>query len=302
MESSPELQPLIENINNAQIFVKSRSHFSPVLHTTSRALLRLSQFLGRPLRLAVLGESNAGKTTITNLIAGGITLPVLPVANTRLPTLLRYAPVPRIEALCENGQKFTLTPDNELLVPNILRLEVGLPSEYLRRVEVLDFPGSANPLFHADMAVIPRQGVDAVIWATVATQAWRETERRAWSKLPQRLRRRGILAVTQCDLVRDETDFSKLKARLKLVQEEHFVALCFVAAERKSEMAAAGSEQHSPAALRNEVERLRQGFNAERGRKAVHLTRRIASRALARMESPLEGQGMRAVEPVRSEM
>ena len=86
MKSSLELQPLIETLNNAQIFVKNRSHFSPVLHTTSRALLRLSQFLGRPLRLAVLGESNAGKTTITNLIAGGITLPVLPVANTRLPT------------------------------------------------------------------------------------------------------------------------------------------------------------------------------------------------------------------------
>jgi hypothetical protein len=34
----------------------------------------------------------------------------------------------------------------------------------------------------------------------------------------------------------------------------------------------------------------------------VHLIRRIASRALARIESPLEGQGMRAVEPVRSEM
>ena len=86
------------------------------------------------------------------------------------------------------------------------------------------------------------------------------------------------------------------------MREEHFVALCFVAAERKSEMAEAGSEQHSPAALRNEVERLRQGFNAERGRKAVHLTRRIASRALARMEPPPEDQGMRAVEPVKSEM
>ena len=302
MKSSPELQPLIETLNNAQIFLRSRTHLYPILRTTSRALQRLSKVLGRPLRVAVLGESNSGKTTITNFIAGEITLPVLPVANTRLPTLLRYAPVPRIEALCENGRKFTLTPNDELLVPNILRLEVGLPSEYLRRVEVLDFPGSANPLFHSDVAVIPRQGVDAVIWATVATQAWRETERRAWSKLPQRLRRRGILAVTQCDLVRDETDFSKLKARLKLIREEHFAALCFVAAERKNEMAEADSEQHSPTALRNEVERLREDFYAERGRKAVHLTRRIASRALGRMEPVLESQGMRAVEPVRSEM
>ena len=260
MNSSPELQPLLETINNAQIFLKQCAHRSPILHTTSRALLRLSKVLGRPLRLAVLGESNSGKTTITNFIADGITLPVLPVANTRLPTLLHYAPVPRIEALCENGQKFTLTPDDELVVPDILRLEVGLPSEHLRRVELLDFPGSANPLFHSDVAMIPRQGVDAVIWATVATQAWRETERRVWSKLPQRLRRRGILAVTQCDLVRDEADFSKLKARLQLVQEEHFMALCFVAAERKHEMAEAGSEKHAPAALRYEVERLSQGI------------------------------------------
>jgi hypothetical protein len=302
MNSSPDLQPLIETLNNAQNFLKQRAHLSPTLHTTSQALLRLSKLLGRPLRLAVLGESNSGKTTITNFIAGGITLPVLPVANTRLPTLLHYAPVPCIEALCENGQKFTLTPDDKLVVPDILRLEVGLPSEHLRRIELLDFPGSANPLFHADVAMIPRQGVDAVIWATVATQAWRETERRAWSKLPQRLRRRGILAVTQCDLIRDEADFSKLKARLQRVQEEHFTALCFVAAERKHEMAEAGSRAHAPATLRSEVERLRQAFDAERGRKAVLITRRIAFRTLASMERLPEVHGTRAAEPVRSEM
>lgn len=284
MKSLQELQPLIEKLNDAHLFLKGSAQLDPILHTTSRALLRLSQVLDRPLRFAVLGESNSGKTTIANFIAGGITLPVLPVANTRLPTLLRYAPIPRVEALRENGQKFTLTPDDEVPFRDILRLEVWLPSEHLRRIEVLDFPGSANPLFDADVAMIPRQGVDAVIWATVATQAWRETERRAWSKLPQRLRRRGILAVTQCDLIRDETDFSKLKARLQLVQEEHFMALCFVAAERKHEIAAeARSKQHAPAALRYEVERLRQGFSAERGRKAVQLTRRIASRALARL-------------------
>jgi hypothetical protein len=34
----------------------------------------------------------------------------------------------------------------------------------------------------------------------------------------------------------------------------------------------------------------------------VQLTKRIASRALARMEALRKGQGMRTVEPVRSEM
>jgi len=260
----------------------------PVLHTTARILRRISGILNRPLRLVILGESNSGKSTIANLILGDATLPALPVANTRLPTLLRHAPAPVVEVIRKNGRKFILTAKDELGFHDVLRLDVGLPSEQLRRVEVLDFPGSANPLFHADVAMIPRQGVDAVIWATVATQAWRETERRAWAKLPKRLRSRGILAVTQCDLIKSESDFSKVKARLQLVREEHFTALCFVAAQRKHQTApGTGPRDSSTASLLSEIERLGQNLRAERSEKAVRLARRLASRALAGLERPL---------------
>ncbi len=280
-----DMRTLIDQLSAAQNLLQNTEQFHPALHTANRRLSHIAQVLQRPFRIAIIGKSNSGKTSIANLIAGEATLPVLPVANTRVPTLLHYAPTPRVEALYQDGQRIALSSHDGELSRNILRLEVGLPSEQLRTIEVLDFPGSANPLFHADAAMIPRNGADAAVWATVATQAWRETERQAWSKLPPRLRRRGILAVTHRDLIKSEDDFLKLKARLEPVKHAHFTALCFVAAAWKHEPA---SRRASADVLRAEVEHLLQKVTKERGKQAARLASRVASRALASLESLVE--------------
>ncbi len=281
MEPRAGLQSLIEDLAAAQDLLQRTAHAHPAVYAATRTLQRIARVLNRPFRIAVLGESNSGKSTIANFIAGEMALPALPVANTRLPTLLHYAPVPFVEALHETGRRSALAPDDELPLEDILRLEVGLPSEALRGIEILDFPGSANPLFHACVSTALRHRIDAAIWATVATQAWRETERQAWLKLPQRIKSRGILAVTHRDLIRSGDDFAKLKARLQAVQQEHFGALCFVAAEATH--AVAGSP-HPAAGLLLEVRRLVQDFDLRRAGKAVLVTRKIASRALATID------------------
>jgi hypothetical protein len=286
METTEHMQSLIEQLDAAQKLLRKSVHYHPALYTANRRLSHIAEVLNRPFRIAILGELNSGKSTLANLLAGEITLPALPVANTRLPTLLRHAPAPLVEAVHEDGRKFVLSVHDRLPVGKLLRLEVGLPSERLRRMEILDFPGSANPLLNTDLAAIPRQRVDAAIWATVATQAWRETERRAWSSLPPRLTRRGLLAVTHSDLIGSEDDFSKLEARLRPVQQTHFTAICFVgAAKRRGPAAASASQQRSGGAnLRGAVQRLLQTLQAERVAKTMRLTKRIASQALASME------------------
>ncbi len=285
MEPREGLRSLIENLNTAQNLLQKTAYACPALYAAARALRRTAGVIDRPFRLAVLGESNSGKSTIANLLAGQVTLPALPVANTRLPTLLHYAPVPFVEALQESGGKFSLSPDDEFSFQNVLRLEVGLPSEALRGIEILDFPGSANPLFRADVTAVLRHRIDGAIWATVATQAWRETERQAWLSLPQRIRRRGILAVTHRDLIRSEDDFVKLKARLQAVQQAHFPALCFVAATKRGTAAGTGSKSQPGADLVLQVKRLIHTFNSTRAEKAVRITRRVASQALADLEA-----------------
>jgi hypothetical protein len=286
MEPRAGLEALARNLDAAQKLLRENADAYPALNAASQALRRVSRNANRPIRLAILGESNSGKSSIANFIAGEIALPALPIANTRLPTLLHYAPVPFIEALHESGERFALAPGDKVALHNIVRLEVGLPSEPLRTVEILDFPGSANPLFQTDLLGVLRHRIDAAIWTTVATQAWRETERQAWSRLPQRIRRFGLLAVTHCDLISGEEDMRRLRARLQTVASEHFHAICFVAPPASHGMGTPEPESAAGAAadLFSKAGRLIWQFETERLDKAVVITRRVAEKALARLE------------------
>ncbi len=272
------MKNLLSELREAAEFLQISCKCYANLRPATRALQRLAHNLERPLRIAILGESNSGKSTIANRIAGEAALPALPVANTRLPTLLIHAPAPYVEAVFASGERWAVGADSDIAGEDILRLEVGLPSEVLRNVEVLDFPGSANPLFYSDLLAVLRHNIDAAIWASVATQAWRETERLAWVGLPQRIRRRSILAVTHCDLIKSESDLVKLRARLDAVGQEYFSAVCFVAPPG-AEGASPGEEN-----LFSKIRELGDRFRDERVGKALTITRGIAGRALYQLE------------------
>ena len=121
-----------------------RAALSPAI----RALRRIEARLDRPLRLAVVGEFNSGKSSLANLLARTETLPTAVVSNTRIPTLLCYAREPEIWAVDERGRREWLRADQRTLPRSIFRLEVGLPAERLRAVQILDLPGIADPKFH----------------------------------------------------------------------------------------------------------------------------------------------------------
>ena len=86
------LRSLVQNLDSAQNILRKAAASHAFLEAPARALGRVARVASRPLRLAILGESNSGKSSLANLLAGEATLPALPVANTMLPTLLRYAP------------------------------------------------------------------------------------------------------------------------------------------------------------------------------------------------------------------
>lgn len=286
MQPRMESRSLMRSLLEAEMLLEKHANRYPGIRAVCRALKRIASRVDKPFRVAILGESNSGKSSIANLLAGEIALPALPVANTRIPTLLRYGAVPAVEALHENGQRSAVTSSDTLPLKNIIRLEVGLPRKALSSLEVLDFPGSANPLFQMEVRAVLRHRVDAAVWATGATQAWRETERVAWCGLPERLRRRGLLAVTHRDLITSEEDFRRLRTRLEGVAKTHFSALCFVGASGAGARAIPGGQPGNNTAedLRLEVEKLRSGFQKERIEKAVSMTRRLASNALALIE------------------
>jgi hypothetical protein len=281
IEHEAELQSFTRTLGNAHDLLHRAEKSYPILKTSRRALRRVAWVISRPLRVAILGESNSGKSSLANLILGNVTLPTLPVANTRLPTLLQYASTPYANALYTNGERFALSASGNASPEAIVRIEVGLPSETLRWIEILDFPGSANPLFPTDLLAVLRHGIDAAIWATVATQAWRETERTAWLGLPPRIRSRGILAVTHCDLIASGEDLKRLRARLEASAQPHFQGMCFVTS--KPGHAVGSQEANGAAHLNSLIWHMAQRFSAERLEKAMLMTRHLAAQAFEQL-------------------
>jgi hypothetical protein len=253
-----------------------------------RALRRTQQRLDRPLRLAICGESNSGKSSLANLLGRIESLPTAAISNTRIPTLIYYAREPQIWVVHGTpGQRTRVRADPKSLPRLIFRLEVGLPSPRLRAVEILDCPGLAN----SEQIDLASHAVDAALWCTVCIQAWKESERVAWSKLPARLRSCGLLIATHADLLSDERDRDKLLTRLRRECGSMFRDMILVATVdalalvQNSETSQVREAWHATGADRLEtaLSALIDDARDQRANSALRVTGRIAHHALSAM-------------------
>jgi Dynamin family len=176
-----------------------------------------SQKSGPLPRVGLFGEFSAGKSSIANLLLGRDMLPTAVLSSTRWPTYVRHAPDLRIEAISEKGEHEPLSPDavKTLARDDISHFDVGMPHELLRYLEVLDTPGFADPFHHSKRTLDVVGSADICIWCTLATQAWRQSERQIWMSLPARLRANSILVVTHTDTLAHPRERPRVRNRLK---------------------------------------------------------------------------------------
>jgi hypothetical protein len=310
MDIEGKLRFAAQSLASAEGILRKAADAYPFLDGPGRAFGRMAKAANRPLRIGILGEANSGKSSLANLLAGVSALPADPVANTRLPVLLKYAAKPSVTAIYESGERIVFPvrqnvaqvvaaiqdsggksnlPAGKSVPPGSVKiLEVGLPSDILRSAEILDLPVGHRSL--------PGYGMDAAIWTTVATQAWRESERAQWTKLPQAVRSRSLLAVTFCDLVAGrENNLKRLQARLETSAKPYFRGICFVANGDLDPAAAASRNK----VLSVQIQYLAQEFTAERVGKAMAIARRLMANAIAKLgpgtEPERNGLGSHAV-------
>jgi tRNA U34 5-carboxymethylaminomethyl modifying GTPase MnmE/TrmE len=181
-----------------------------------RVLEELEQRLRQPLRIAIVGEANSGKTSLANALIGHDVLVTDLLRNTRATILVKYADPSTLYFIDADGKREAITESSFEAAQSgqAYALELGFPSDRLRAFEILDNPGlSARDGGFVRLEQTLQQA-DLAIWCTLATQAWKQSESSLWSAAGQHIKPSSLLLATHADaLSKDDAD--KVMQRLR---------------------------------------------------------------------------------------
>ncbi|MCB9580745.1 MAG: dynamin family protein [Polyangiaceae bacterium] len=140
--------------------------------------------LERPLRVAIVGEFNAGKSSFINALLGEQVAPVGILPTTATLNRLAWAPdrfarIERHDAPDRMVPHAALGDTLKTLEPeSVLRVTIFAPLELLKRVELIDTPGfNAPEAAHAETARAAFQEAHVAVWLLDAAQPLKDSER-----------------------------------------------------------------------------------------------------------------------------
>lgn len=151
-------------------------------------LARAEEAFDRPLRIAVMGEFNAGKSSFVNALAGLAVAPVGITPTTATINILRHGQGGG-RALYHDGTAVELGPQSigpflaalkDAEAAHVRQVEIFSPIDVLRRLEIVDTPGlnSLRPE-HEKIARDFLREADALVWVFAVGQAAKASEREA---------------------------------------------------------------------------------------------------------------------------
>ncbi|MEL7048285.1 MAG: dynamin family protein [Pseudomonadota bacterium] len=263
---------------------------------------RLSRKLTNPVRIAFLGETNVGKTTLANRMLGSAVLPTSVVANTPYRVHLRHGPVPSVTVHTKNGAIETHVGADipKIDSQSIEKLEIALPLPQLRDIEILDTPGQQPSGSGARQQMIP---ADIWVWCTNSSRAWSASDRTARMNLPPIPRARAILVATQADTLRGDVARSAVFQRLAQETSEYFGTICFsslITDNMTDFETGARARSEADVSFEKSVFQCIRQFRHHKLRGTQRLSRRLATLAITAVEHhyPIGNSDRGSIEPL----
>ena len=169
----------------------------------------------RKPRIALMGEFSAGKSTLSNLLMGVRPLPEKVTATRLSPVWITHG----TDAPCRvdvDGSVEPISIDALESVPveETRFIQLRIDADILEVCDLIDFPGISDPNMSSEVWERMLPEVDAVIWCTHATQAWRQSEAAVWENMPELVRENSILLITRFDKLTTDRDRSRVLKRV----------------------------------------------------------------------------------------
>ena len=181
-----------------------------------------------PFTLVILGEFKRGKSTIINALLGKELAPSNVSPETYTINEISYDPIPKVEAVLENGDRRILTFRDitrdrlkikmRLYPSKIAYLDIKDNAEILKEMRIVDTPGLSD-LEDLDKQVTEYLvNADAIMYATSSLLPFSETEQiyLASHIQPQRFGMLYIL-VNMMDALQNRTDVDKIMRRFRSI-------------------------------------------------------------------------------------
>lgn len=169
----------------------------------------------RKPRIALMGEFSAGKSTLSNLLLGARPLPEKVTATRLSPVWLAYGnEAPYRVDVDGSTEPVSLAHLERIPVEETRVIRLFMESDILEVCDLLDFPGISDPNMSSSVWERMLTEVDAVIWCTHATQAWRQSEAAVWETMPDIVRENSILLITRFDKLTTDNDRRRVFKRV----------------------------------------------------------------------------------------
>lgn len=199
--------------------------------------------LDTPLRVVIAGEVNSGKSALINAIARENIMPSFFGHDWRPAMIATYSPEAYIELRYQDGSAKRVSKPEDIESPDgIVMCHIGCAQPHLRQLMLIEIP-----FYHdgevQDGALALMASADVTIWTTIASQAWRLSEKSILDALESHDRNRAILAVSRADKLRSQNDWERVRGRMHDETGDYFSAVTYLAAGARAVEQAGQSDE-----------------------------------------------------------